>query len=66
MSFTVEFRDEHGRYAKLIVPNDDDLAGVVGAVRDRLGIRLDPELEAAENRRWAALQAEWHAKKVRK
>lgn len=64
MSFKVEFQDERGGYARLTVSDDRHLAGVIEAVRERLGIKLDPELEAAENRRWAALQAKW--KKARK
>lgn len=61
MSFKVEIRDEQGGYAKLIVPNDDHLGPVVEAVRVRLGVKLDPELERAETRRWNALQKKWRA-----
>jgi hypothetical protein len=66
MSFKVEFRNEQGGYAKLIVPDDDSLIGVIDAVRVRLGVTIDPEAEAAETRRWNALQAKWAAEEEAK
>lgn len=62
MSFTVELRDERGSRVRLTVPNDDHLAGVIDAVRARLGIAIDPALEAAETARWNELQKRWAKK----
>jgi hypothetical protein len=58
MSFIVELRTEHGR-ARLTVPDDKHLVGVIDAVRVRLGVVIDPALEAAETARWNALQKKW-------
>lgn len=59
MSIKVELYTETGGYARLTVPRDEDLAGVIGAVRDRLGIKFDPELARAETERWNELQKRW-------
>jgi len=65
MSFKVEFHSERGGYARLTVPDDDSLIGVIDALRVRLGVTIDPVVEAAETRRWNALKAKWKAEAKR-